>query len=176
MGLISPNLVTFVATIINIGILFFLLRLILFKPVSKFMAARSKKIEDTINQTEKDKNQAKQLLEQYETQLKNAEAEADKIIRQAQDSAKAEVLRIIDEGKQNAEAIRLSARKQMEAEHEAALAKFRTEAAVLIMAASSRLLGRELQSDDNRRYVNMLMEELSAQKNAVLRAARKGNL
>jgi hypothetical protein len=32
------------------------------------------------------------------------------------------------------------------------------------MAASSKLAARELSRDDNRRYVNMLLDELAAQK------------
>ena len=171
-GLISPNLVTFGATILNIGVLCVLLRLILFKPVSKFIAARAKKIEDTINQTDKDKAQAKQMLEQYETQIKNAEAEADEIIRQARETANAETERIIAEGKRSADVMLDGARRQMDMEREAALARFKTEAVVLVMAASSRLIGRELQADDNRHYANMLMEELSSRD--AVRAVRKG--
>lgn len=174
--MINPNLVTFAVTIINVAVLFFLLKLLLFKPVSKFMAERTKKIEDSINQSEKDKNQAKQLLEQYELQLKNAEAEAEEIIRQARDAAKAEARRIIDEGVKSIELMRASAARQAEQEHEAALAKFRTEAVLLVMAASTRLLGRELQTDDSRRYVNILIDELSRQYNGLQGSAKKGNI
>jgi F0F1-type ATP synthase membrane subunit b/b' len=41
-GLVSPNLVTFLFTLINIGILFVILRAILFKPVTKCREERSK--------------------------------------------------------------------------------------------------------------------------------------
>ena len=174
-GLISPNLVTFLATIINIGILFFLLRLILFKPVTKFMEARTKKIQDTINQTEMDKNQAKQVLQQYEDHLKNAEAEADEIIRTARETAGAEAERIISEGSRSLELMQANARRQLQTEHEAALAKFRAEAVVLVMAACSALIGRDIQSDDNRRYVNMLMDELSSGRMGASRAVHKGD-
>ena len=64
-GLVSPNLVTFIATFINIGILFVVLRAILFKPVTKFIEDRAKKIQDSIDQAENNKAQAKNTLEQY---------------------------------------------------------------------------------------------------------------
>lgn len=174
-GLINPNLVTFLGTILNIGVLFFLLRLILFKPVTKFMDARAKKIEDAIDQAEKDKNQAKLLLEQYEAQLKTVEAEAGEIVRLARETAALEAEHIIAEGKRAAEIMQTNARKQLEVEHDSVLAQFKTEAAMLIMAASSRLIGRELQSNDNLSYANMLMDELSSQYIGVSRAMRKGN-
>ena len=175
-GLISPNLVTFLVTILNIGVLCVILRLILFKPVTKFMEARAKKIENNFNQAEKDKNQAKQLLEQYEAQLKNAEAEADEIIRLARETANSEAERIIAEGKREAEAMQASSRLRLEAEQKAAMEKFRAEAVVLVMAAASRLIGRELQTDDNRHYANMLMDELASQRIDLRRAVRKGNI
>jgi F-type H+-transporting ATPase subunit b len=162
-GLISPNLVTFLITIANIVILYFVLRAILFKPVTKFMAERTKKIRDSIDQVEKDKNQAKRLLEQYEGRLKKAEAEADEIIKAARDTAALEAEKIINEGKNEAEIMLANARRQMEAEQKAAVAKFRAEAAVLVMAASSRLVRRNLQNDDNLRYANMALDELPQQ-------------
>ena len=159
-GLISPNLVTFLLTVVNIGILFVLLRAILFKPVTKFIEERAEKIQKTINQAEKDKNQAKKLLEQYEDQLKNAEAEADEIIKTARAAAAHEAERIVAEGKSAADLLIANARKQVEAEQYAALAKFRSEAVMLVLAASSKLIGREIQNDDNRHYVNKLLDEL----------------
>jgi F-type H+-transporting ATPase subunit b len=163
-GLVSPNLVTFFFTFVNIGILFFILRAILFKPVSKFMEDRAKKIRDAIDQAEKDKNQAKQLLEQYESQLKNAETEAEAIVRAARENAQRESGRILAEGKAAAETLVTNTRRQLEAERQAALARFRTEAAALVVLASSRLVSRDLNQDDNRRYAGMLLEELAAQK------------
>jgi F-type H+-transporting ATPase subunit b len=159
-GLVSPNLVTFVITFINIGILFFILRAILFKPVTKFMEERAKKIQDTISQAEKDKNQAKQLLGQYEEQLKNAEAEAEAIVKAAHEHARLESERILAGGKAAAETLLANTRRQIEAEQQAALTRFRAEAASLVVAASSRLVARELNQDDNRRYAELLLAEL----------------
>jgi F-type H+-transporting ATPase subunit b len=164
-GLVSPNLVTFVLTLVNIGILFFILRAILFKPVSKFMEDRAKKIRDAIDQAEKDKAQAKRVLGQYEDQLKNAETEADAILRAARENAQRESGRIIAEGRAEAEALMDKTRRQLEAERQAALARFRTEAAALVVAASSRLVARELGQEDNRRYAEMLLEELAVKRN-----------
>lgn len=163
-GLINPNLATFLFTFINIGILFFILRAILFKPVTKFMDNRAKKIQDTIDQTEKEKSQAKKLLEQYEGRLNEAEAEAASIIKTARETAEAEAARIIAGGKAAAELLADNVRRQLETERQAALAKFRTEAAGLVVAASSKLVSRDFNSDDNRRYANMMLDELAAQK------------
>ncbi|MCL2129099.1 MAG: ATP synthase F0 subunit B [Treponema sp.] len=156
--------VTFLITIINLTVLFFILRAILFKPVTKFMAERAKRIQDSIDQAEKDRAEAKELLAEYESKLKGAEAEAEEIIKTAREKSGRLAEQIAADGKREAENIILSARKQIEAELEAAAAKFTLEAAALVMAASAKLAARDFGGEDNKRYVKMLLDELSAQK------------
>jgi F-type H+-transporting ATPase subunit b len=156
--------VTFVITIINIAILFFILRAILFKPVTKFMAARAQKVQNAVTEAENNKSNAEKLLEQYRVKLANAQTEADEIIKAARINAGAEADRIVAEGRAAAETLAASARRQIEAERQAMAAGFKVEAAALVMAATARLVQRELSGDDNRRYANMLLDELAAQK------------
>jgi len=153
--------VTFIITIINITVLFFLLRKILFRPVTKFMAERAKKIQDSIEQSEKDKTQAKAMLAQYEAHLKAAESEAEAIIHTAKQHAQEEAQKIIAESRESAEAAMINARKQLEAERQAAMAVFRKEAADLVVAATGRLVGRELKSEDSKHYADMLIDEIA---------------
>jgi F-type H+-transporting ATPase subunit b len=152
--------ITFFFTFINLGILFFILRAILFKPVTKFMEDRTKRIQSSIEQVEREKNQARLLQRQYEDQLKNAQSEADAIINAAQETARKEADRIIAEGKQAAETLLLNVRRQNEAERQAALAIFKAEAAALVVAASGRLLKRELTGEDNLMFAQQLLREL----------------
>jgi F-type H+-transporting ATPase subunit b len=156
--------VTFIITVINIVILFFILRAILFKPVTKFMAERARRIQHSLDQAEREKVEARETLEKYEGRLRNAEAEAAAIVREARENAGKEARRIVAEGKAEAADFVTNARKQFEAERHAAMAQFRTEAAALVVAASTRLVQRELSNDDNRRYAAMLLDELAAQK------------
>jgi F-type H+-transporting ATPase subunit b len=155
--------VTFIITLINITILFFILRAILFKPVTKFMAARARRIQDSIEQAAREKAEAKELLAKYEARLKNIEAEAAAVIHEAREKAEREAKRIVDGGREEAAAFLANARKQYETERQAALARFRAEAAALVVAASARLVQRDLAVEDNRKYANMLLDELSAQ-------------
>jgi F-type H+-transporting ATPase subunit b len=153
---------TFVITIVNIFILFLILRKLLFKPVTKFMAERAERIQSSITQSEKDKLDAKALLAQYEAKLKTAEAEAQAIVSKARERAEIEADRIIAEGRASAELTLASARKQVEAERKAALAGLRQETVAIVIAATGRLVGREIKSEDNRQYAAMLLSEASS--------------
>jgi F-type H+-transporting ATPase subunit b len=157
--------VTFVITIINITVLFFILRAILFKPVTKLMTDRARRVQADIDQAEKAKADSQKLLAEYEAKLKNAEAEADEIIKTARKAAETKSRQIIDEGKAAAAALTAAARRQVESERQTAFAHFKVEAAALVMAACARLVQREISGDDNRRYAAMLLDELE----------RKGN-
>lgn len=151
--------VTFVITILNITVLFFILRAILFKPVTKFMAERTKKVEDSIEQAEKDKTQARAMLAQYEERIKNAEADAAAIIQNAIELAQLEAEKIIAESHASAEITLASSRKELELERLAALERFKEEAASLVVETTSRLLARELKAEDCLAYADMLLAE-----------------
>ena len=156
--------VTFIITIINITILFFLLRAILFKPVSKFMAERAKRVQDSIEQAQNEKEAATKLLVEYEKKLKEAESESRDILKTARESAERQAELIIADGRREAQDALNTALKQIETERQAALAKFKLEAAALVMAVSAKLAAKDFSGDDNRRYMNMMLDELSAQK------------
>jgi len=153
--------VTFFITIINITILTFVLKKILWKPVTKFMAERAERVKETIAQSEKDKLNARALLAQYEAQLKTAKTEAGAIISKAREQAEAEAERIIAESRASADETLANAKRQLEVERKAALAVFRQEAAELVVTATGRLVGREIKSEDNKQYAAMLINETS---------------
>ena len=144
--------VTFVITIINIVILFFILRALLFKPLTKFMADRSQRIRVSLDQAEKDKTMAENLLTQYESRLKNAEIEAEEIIKTARVQATEEAALIISGSKAEAVQIIEEARSRTEAERLAAIALFKAEASALVVSTAGRLLRRELAGDEQQRY------------------------
>ncbi|GHV28559.1 ATP synthase subunit b [Spirochaetia bacterium] len=158
--MIVPSLATFLVTLINITVLFLVLRAFLFKPVTKFMEDRAKKVQSSLDQAERERNQAKGLLQQYEDQLKKVDEEATAIILAARETARVESERIIAEGKTAAAAFLEKGRRQLEAEQRAALTVFQADAAALVIGASSRLLQRELNSDDTRRQAELLIREL----------------
>ena len=153
--------VTFFITIINITILTFVLKAILWKPVTKFMAERAGRIQDSIAQSEKDKLNARALLAKYEAQLKTAEAEAGSIISKAKEQAKVEAEKIIAEGRASADEVMANAKKQLEVERKAAMAIFKQEAVALVVTATGSLVGREIKSEDNKQYAAMLLDEVS---------------
>ena len=77
-------------SVLNIIILFIVLRIFLFKPVNKIMDERTRSIQNDIDTAKKDKEDAEELKRQYENDLGNAKKEAHDIIMKAHDDAEAE--------------------------------------------------------------------------------------
>jgi F-type H+-transporting ATPase subunit b len=152
--------VTFFFTFLNIGILFLILRLILFKPVTKFMKSRTLKIQNDIAEAEREKTQAKAMRQNYEERLRNIHAEAEAIIRDAREAAQQQAERIIAGGRTEAWNLLMNARKQIETEERAAFAVFQAEAGALVLTATGRLLGREITAEDSLRQAKALLREL----------------
>jgi F-type H+-transporting ATPase subunit b len=155
--------VTFVITIINIVILTLILRAVLFKPVTKFMAERTRNVENTIEQAEKNRQDAKTLLEQYEKKLAAADAEAETIIKNAREQAAEDAEKIRAGGKADAERIIAAARTQVAAERQAAIAVFRAEAAALVVNAAGRLVRRELAGEEHLRFAREALKDFQAE-------------
>ena len=158
--MLSLSLTTFLVTFVNIVVLFIILRAILFKPVTKFMEERSGRVANSLAQAEKDKNQAKLLLEQYEARLRGAEGEAAEIVLAAREAAGQQAERITAAAKAEAERLLQNARRQIESEGEAAMERFRAEAAGLVLAAAAKLLRREPGREDSRLQAELLLREL----------------
>jgi F-type H+-transporting ATPase subunit b len=151
--------VTFFITIINVLVLFLALRAVLFKPVTKFMNDRKRKIQEDIDKAERDRREAKLLLEQYEKRIAEAEVHADEIIRGAREQAGEEADRIRAEARAEAERIAAAARVRLDVEQTAAMALFRAEAASLVVQAAGRFLKREFNEADSRRYAAEALNE-----------------
>jgi F-type H+-transporting ATPase subunit b len=83
--LLSIHLPTFIFAIINLGILYWFLKKVLFGPVTKFMENRTKNIANSIQTAEQKLAEAEAMKENYENQLQNAKEQADAILKEARD-------------------------------------------------------------------------------------------
>jgi F-type H+-transporting ATPase subunit b len=158
--------VSFFFTLVNIAVLFFALRAILFKPVTKFMESRTAKIQSEIENAAKDREDAKSLLRMYDEKMRSAYDEAAQITRKAREDAEKQAAAIIADGKAHAENIVSLARKQILAERQAAFLAFRAEAASLVVKAAGRLAGRDPDGasfgPDARSRAEFVLRELGA--------------
>lgn len=79
--------VTFVITIANFAVLYFVLRAILWKPLRTFMADRTERIRRETSEAQVIRRSAEEMRQRYEDLLSNASDEAEWVVRDAEDEA-----------------------------------------------------------------------------------------
>jgi F-type H+-transporting ATPase subunit b len=145
--------------IINIVVLFILLRMILIKPVSKFLAARTERIEGELKDAEMKKADALELKSSYEKHMETYEDEGRSVIRDSQIKASQEASAIIKEARDQAERLIAEAHEKIANEKAQALAKARTEVALLATEIAARILKREVTAVDNKTVADDFFRE-----------------
>jgi F-type H+-transporting ATPase subunit b len=146
--------------IINIVVLFILLRVILIKPISKFLTARSERIVGDLKDAETKKAEALELKSEYEAHMQAYEEEGREMIRQSQLKATDEGSAIVRDARSQAEKIIAEARSTIESERVKAIAQARTEVALLATEIAARILKREVTTVDNKAVAEDFFREM----------------
>ena len=127
-------------TIINIIILYFLMKKFLFRPVMDVIQKRQKIIEDALEEAQKQKEQANKLYEQYQKSISNMEQEGKEIVQQAKNRAEAEYEKLIADAKKEAAQIKCSAEKNAAIQSQKAMEQAKENIVDLAMAMTAKLL------------------------------------
>jgi F-type H+-transporting ATPase subunit b len=135
--------------IINIVVLFILLRLILFKPVTRFLDERAERIRNQLSEAENALKEAQSLKLEYQRQLDTAAEQGHDVIRASQTKATQEAQAIIANANAQAEKILSEAQERIAKEKERAVEQMRQEVAQLATEIAARILKREVTTADN---------------------------
>jgi F-type H+-transporting ATPase subunit b len=149
-----------VFSIINIIVLFLVLKYILFKPVSNFLNQRVERIKKNISDTESNKAQAEELKREHKAQLDKLKDESSIIINNAHQKAQAEAEEIIKRAKAESEIILQSAREQGQREVEKALEEVKNQVASLALLAASKVIQKNMDTESNRKLVEEFIDEV----------------
>lgn len=152
--------VTFFITLVNIGVLYAVLRALLFKPLTRFIENRTLKIRSDLENADREKSRAEELRVQYEGSLSRAESEAERILKEARDLARDQSEAALDKARSDADALIRSARAQIEAERRKEVSRMKDEVADLVVLAAGRLIDRELRPEDTRGAAARILADL----------------
>ena len=153
-----------VETVINVLILFILLRIFLFKPINKMKADRTRTIQDNLDSAEKAKAEAEELRQQYEESISEAKEKANQIIMKAHEDAESERSAIIRKSQEEAEKIVADAAKTIENERKRVLRQAQSEIADLAIEAASKIIGENVDDEKNRKLVDKFLSDEEGKK------------
>lgn len=137
--MISINL-NLVWTIINLVVLYLLLKHFLIAPVMNIMEQRRQLIEEGFRNAQTAQDDANRLKQEYETALCGAKQESVQLIEDARKSAKAEYERIINEAGEKADTLLESAKESVRAEREQTMKELKSQIAGLAAASAVKII------------------------------------
>ena len=151
--------VTLGFTVLNILVLFFILKKILFKPVTNHIENRNKKIEDALKAAEESKEMVKQMKLEYDEKLKAAKDEGQKVVDMYKGMGEKEYNTIIASAKEEANQIIVNAKCELQIEKDQLVKEVKEELADLVLAASEKVLKKNIDDDTNRKLISEFINE-----------------
>ena len=139
-----------VFTVINLLILYVLMRKFLFKPVNEILEKRQKEEDARLADAEAAKNSALKSKEEYEASIKNAEQEKAQIVAKAREEAAGEYSRIVDEAQKKAGTIVEKACSDSEQEKKKIMQQAETAVRDMVVTAAARVAGEKEGTDNDR--------------------------
>jgi F-type H+-transporting ATPase subunit b len=152
------NLPLLLAQIVNFTILVVLLRLFAYKPVLKMLDDRSKKVEESIKQTEAIKEQLARTEEESKKRLDVAAKEGLDIIASASRTGEEVRKQAQEEAKKDAETIIVRARGEIQQERDGAISELRREFADLTILAAEKVIDKSLDKEAHRKLIEETLE------------------
>ena len=147
-------------TIINLVVLYLLLKKFLIKPVTNIMEERERQIADGLNQASNAREEAEVLKNEYEAALTGAREESMKIVEKAQVQAKAEYERIVKDAGAKADDMLDSAKANIEMEREQTMKELQSEIAGLAITAAAKIVSNKAENQGNQDIYNQFLGEV----------------
>ena len=138
---ISDAVRDLIINIINIIVLFVIVKSLAYKPVKKFLDARKARIDESLKNAESKNAEA--------DALKQSKQESDKIMGEAELSAQKRAAEITADADKKAADITEKARKDAEREYNERLAGLRADVTDIAFDISKKILSREVTDADN---------------------------
>jgi F-type H+-transporting ATPase subunit b len=147
-------------TLIAFAVTFFVLKRVAFKPIQKTIDDRRDRIMAAVEEADNARDEARQLLEQNRAILAEARTESAQILAEARKVSDAQIQRAKDEAEAERQRRLEDTRKQIDAETSRAIDQIRGEVADLTLEATQRVVGKVLDTADQRRLIDEAIEGL----------------
>jgi F-type H+-transporting ATPase subunit b len=153
------SLPTLLAQIINFAILLVLMYLVAYRPIMKMFDERSRKIKESMEQTEFIKEQAAHAEEEAEKRIEAASKEGQEMVARAVRTGEEVRQQAQQEAKQDAETLIARARTEIQRERDGAIDELRKEVADLTIMAAEKVIDRSLDKEAHRQLIDKVLKE-----------------
>jgi F-type H+-transporting ATPase subunit b len=147
-------------------VIFLLLSVVLakfaFPPILGYAAAREQRIQEALDEARRQREETEKLLEQQRQELLTARQEAQGLIAEGKQAAERVREDLLARARVEQEELVTRARQDIERERQKAIESLRREAVDLALAAAGKLVGRRVDSAEDRRLVTDYLKSVDS--------------
>jgi F-type H+-transporting ATPase subunit b len=155
---VTPGLMIW--TIVCFLIALFVLKRFAFGPIQKAIDDRRDRIRESIEEADRAREEARNLLEEHRKLVGKARSDAEEILAEARRTADAQRERVREETEADRQRRLEDTRRQIDAETQRALDRIRTEVGELTLIATAKVTGKVLDRDDHRKLIEDAIGDL----------------
>jgi F-type H+-transporting ATPase subunit b len=153
----SPGLMIW--TLVVFAITLYVLKRYVFGPVGQAVEKRRSEIAQSIEESERARDEAAALLEDYRTRLAEARKEADSLREQGRKDGEKQGAELVAQAQGQRDRVLSDAESQMEAQARAAASGLRDDVVALALLAAEKVSRRSLSEEDHRRLIQEAIDE-----------------
>ena len=159
-GFVGVNLWTMIFAWINLLILYFILKKILFKPIKNMIDSRQKEVDDMYSDAENARSEAEKMKEEYEEKLSQANEQSEEILKNAQRRALLKEEEILKEANVAAARTLERAEEQIALEKKRALNEVKDEVSEMAIGIASAVIERDVSADEHRALIDDFIDNI----------------
>jgi len=160
-----PHLNELIVGAIAFAVLFFFIWKWVLPKVNALLEERRQKIQGSLEEAEKAKQEAEQLLVRYESQLRDARGEANRIIEEARKTADSMRKDLLTRAEEESRQVVARAQEEIRAERDRAFEELRTSIGELSVELAGRVVGETLTKDRHMKLVDSYISEVAGKGN-----------
>jgi F-type H+-transporting ATPase subunit b len=155
---VTPGLMIW--TIVCFLIALFVLKRFAFGPIQKAIDDRRERIRQSIEEADRAREEARNLLEEHRKLIGKAKSDAEEILAEARKQSDAQRERVREETEADRQRRLEETKRQIEAETQRSLEQIRAEVADLTLVATAKVTGKVLDDADHKRLIEDAIRDL----------------
>lgn len=161
---VGVNLWTMVFAWINIIILYFILKKLLFKPVKNMIDSRQQEVDEMYDRANEAEGSALKMKDEYEKKLEHAEQQSEQILRSAQRRAQLKEEDILKEANAKARLVLERAKTEIELEKKRAVNEVKDEISELAVGIAGAIIERDVSEEEHKDLIDDFINKLGESK------------
>lgn len=149
---------TMIFTWANLIILVFVMKKLLFKPVTNMLKQREDEVNSMYEKAEEAQKNAEALEKEYAESLSGAKEDAARIVKDATKDATLKSEQIVSEAQAQATAAILKAEKEIEREKQLAIDEIKNDIASIAVGVAGKIIEKDINANDHERLVEEFID------------------